>query len=280
MFGFQRMNRVSAVLPSFMAVVAIAGCSSKPGASNGASTGGQSSVGTTTPGAGSTSTVTGGAGATTMPAGLPPTDTCSGAIPASYTTTCSACHTQNGSANARYPDLYQFKGTLADFTARVRMGSAKGMAAYSTDLISDADVAAIYGYFTGGTTRPGLDTVALGDVVPLFTAADAVNPPIVSKRADGVIVTRGAGRVRGRHEKEGSFGPFLENYFDNRSYGFIVEDFTPTGVKRIRVTYLPITKPDHTGNRITNWRAWKEPGKWCRARTSSSSSGCSSTPTL
>ena len=263
MFGFQRMNRVSAVLPAFMAALALAnaGCSSKPSTGNDASSAGQGSAGTPTPGgAGSMNTASGGAGSAGAPAGLPPADTCSGAVPASYTTTCSACHTQNGSANARYPDLYQFKGSLADFSARVRMGSAKGMAAYTPDLISDADIAAIYGYFTGGTTRPGLDTVALGDVVPLFTAADAVNPPIVSKRADGVLVTRGAGRVRGRHEKEGSFGPFLENYFDNRSYGFIVEDFTPTGVKRIRVTYLPITKPDHTGNRITNWRAWKEPG--------------------
>ncbi len=81
------------------------------------------------------------------------------------------------------------------------MGSPKGMAAYSSDLISDADVAAIYAYFAGGKTRPGLDSVALSDVVPLFSAADAKNPPIVSTRADGVIVTRGAGRVRGRHEK-------------------------------------------------------------------------------
>ena len=271
MFGFQRINLVvSAALPSMlvaMAALAAAGCSSNGSSpNNDASSGGQGQTpgaggGATPAGNASTTSTTGGAGSTTNPSGdKPPPDTCNGAVPASFTTTCSGCHTQNGTANVRYPDLYQFKGTQADFVSRVRMGSTKGMAAYSADLISDADVTAIYGYFTGGTARPTLDTVGLGGVVPLFTAADAKNPPVVIKRDDGVIVTRGAGRVRGRHEKEGSFGPFLAHYFENRSYGFIVEDFTPTGVKRIRVTYMPISKPDHNGNRITNWRAWKEPG--------------------
>ena len=271
MFGFQRINLVvSAALPSLLVAwgaMAASGCSSSgTSPNNNASTGGQGSVdvpggGATSSGAGSTGTPSGNAGsAGAAPIGMPPPDTCSGAVPASFTTTCSACHTENGSANARYPDLYQFKGTQADFTSRVRMGSTKGMAAYPPELISDADIAAIYSYFTGGTLRPGLDTVGLGGVVPLFTAADAKNPPIVVKRADGVLVTRGAGRVRGRHEKEGSFGTYGPHYFENRSYGFIVEDFTPTGTKRIRVTYLPIATPDHDGNRITNWRAWKEPG--------------------
>jgi CxxC motif-containing protein (DUF1111 family) len=143
---------------------------------------------------------------------------------------------------------------------RVRTGSAKGMPPWPADVISDADIGAMFKYFTSGQMRPGQGTVDLGGVVPLFTSVDAVNPAIVTKRPDGSIVTRGAGRVRGRHEKEGSFGQFLTDYFQDRSYGFIVEDYTPTGTKRIRVTYLPITKPDHTGNRITNWRAWKVSG--------------------
>jgi hypothetical protein len=66
--------------------------------------------------------------------------------------------------------------------------------------------------------------------------------------------------VRGRHEKQLSFGPFLENYFENRTYGFIVEDWTPVGMQQIRLTYLPISMPDHDGNRITNLRSWKEQG--------------------
>lgn len=265
MFGFQRIHPVmSASVPTLLLAFAAVACSSSPttpstgtpgAGGQGQGTGGAGSAtagtGTSIPGAGSTSN---------PPAGNPPADTCNGTIPASFTTACSACHTQNGQANTRYPDLYQFKGTQADFSARVRMGSAKGMAAYPAELISDADIAALYSYFTGGATRPGLEAVDLGGIVPLFTAADVKNPPVVVKRDDGVLVTRGAGRVRGRHEKEGSYGTFGPHYFENRSYGFIVEDFTPTGTKRIRVTYLPIAMPDHNGNRITNWRAWKEPG--------------------
>jgi CxxC motif-containing protein (DUF1111 family) len=194
-----------------------------------------------------------------VPPGPPPVDSCNLALPGTFTTLCSACHTSTGQANTRYPDLYKFQGTLADFTMRVRTGSPKGMAAYTPDLVSDTDLAAIFAFFTG-KTRQGQPSIDLGGVVPLFSSADAKNPPIVAKRDDGAIVTRGAGRVRGRHEKEGSFGTYGPHYFQDRSYGFIVEDFTPMGQKRIRVTYLPIAKPDHTANRITNWRAWKVQG--------------------
>jgi CxxC motif-containing protein (DUF1111 family) len=210
-------------------------------------------------GAGGTAGV-GGSGSTSDGSTPPPPDTCSGALPGAFTTHCSGCHTTSGQANSRYPDLYQFKGTLDELKSRVRTGSAKGMPAFPPQLIDDADLAVVHGYFTGGVMRPGPGAVALGNVVPLFTASDTKNPPIVTKRADGVIVTRGAGRVRGRHEKEGSFGTYGPHYFEDRSYGFIVEDFTPTGKKEIRVTYLPIAKPDRTGNRATNWRAWKLPG--------------------
>jgi CxxC motif-containing protein (DUF1111 family) len=187
----------------------------------------------------------------------PPAGNCGGVLPASYNAICNACHTQSGTANARYPDLYKYAGTAADFTKQVRMGSAKGMAAYPADLISDADLAAIFGYFTGGTTRPTAETVDLGGVVPLFKPSDAVNPPIVFTRDDGVLITRGAGRVRGRHEgpldTNQPFMEFVADYFMSRTYGFIVEDFTPLGESKIRVTYLPISMP--TGG--TNFRAWK-----------------------
>jgi CxxC motif-containing protein (DUF1111 family) len=185
-----------------------------------------------------------------------PAESCNGILPSSFIATCSGCHTQAGAANPRYPDLYTFKGDQAAFTSQVRMGG-KQMAAYSVDVISDADLAASFAYFTKGNQRPTLDGIDLGGVQPLFAAADAKNPPIVYKRADGAIITRGAGRVRGRHEKEGSFGMFLAHYFEDRSYGFTVEDFTPMGQKRIRVTYLPIYKP---GSPQTNWRVWKVQG--------------------
>jgi len=178
-------------------------------------------------------------------------------VPEAFITTCSGCHTLSGNANASFPDLYAFKGTFDMFKTQVRMGG-KLMAAYPETVIGDADLQAAFTYFTSGTTRGTAVAPALGGVVPLFTPADAVNPPIVTKRADGTIVTRGAGRVRGRHEKEGTFASFEPHYFEDRTYGFIIEDFTPTGKDLIRATYLPHNPTDHNGNRITNWRSWKQ----------------------
>jgi CxxC motif-containing protein (DUF1111 family) len=191
-----------------------------------------------------------------MPGTGAPAETCNGVLPASFIAVCSGCHTQAGMSNPRYPDLYAFKGDQTAFAAQVRMGG-KLMSAYSKDIISDADIAAAFTYFTKSSGRPTLDGVDLAGAKPLFTTGDAKNPPIVYKRDDGALITRGAGRVRGRHEKEGSFGQFLAHYFEDRSYGFTVEDFTPMGQKRIRVTYLPIYKP---GQPQTNWRVWKVQG--------------------
>lgn len=260
-FGMAGFISFSSLLCLSAAVAACSSAGTTPSGQPGGSTGGSSSTPTGNAGVGSgaTSPTPGGGSSSNPPDTTPPVDSCERALPAAYTTQCSACHTQSGQANVRYPDLYQFKGTAEEFKQHVRMGSAKGMAPYSAELVSDADVQAIFDYFTGGKTRP-TDAVALGNVQPLFGPGDAKNPPIVSKLADGTIVTRGAGRVRGRHEKEGSFGTFGPHYFENRSYGFLVEDFTPTGSKRIRVTYMPIAMPDHNGNRITNWRAWKVSG--------------------
>jgi CxxC motif-containing protein (DUF1111 family) len=233
------------------------GAGGSTGSPTGDSTGISTGVGTGTGGV-TGEQVTGAAGM--FVTGKPPADSCNGTLPGSYVTLCSACHTQGGAANSRYPDLFQFMGTEATFAAQVRNGS-KNMAPYPAGLISDGDISAIFKYFTGaGGKRPTLDTINLGGVIPLFSATDAKNGPIVFKRDDGAIVTRGAGRVRGRHEKEGSFGQFLENYFDNRTYGFIEEDFTNTATKHIKSTYFPVSMPDHTGNRITNWRHWKLQG--------------------
>jgi CxxC motif-containing protein (DUF1111 family) len=93
---------------------------------------------------------------------------------------------------------------------------------------------------------------------PLFLATDAVNPPIVSVRPDGVIVTRAAGRARNRHEKEVTFATYPLNYFADRTFGLVIEDFTPTGDDRIRVTYLPIASLSEGVS--LNWRAWKVSG--------------------
>jgi CxxC motif-containing protein (DUF1111 family) len=210
--------------------------------------------------AGRTADIIAGSNASKPPA--LPSSSCASSIPelpAVYASICNTCHTASGAPNTRYPDLYEFSGTLDDFTQHVRAGSSKGMPAYPAGLVSDGDVASIYHYFTGGHTRPA-DSIDLGSVVPLYAAPEAVYPPIVFTREDGVLITRGAGRVRGRHEgpldTNQPFMEFVADYFLSRTYGFIVEDFTVLGQSKIRVTYLPISMPT-TG---TNFRSWKNYG--------------------
>lgn len=214
--------------------------------------------------AGSTAEAAGGeAGSPSLPDPEPtdpqPPSACGGELPTTFSVRCSACHTAQGTPNPRYPDLYEFAGTLDEFRQRVREGSQQGMPAYAEALVSDAELRAIFEYFTGANSR-GDNPPALGGVEPLFGAADAVNPPIVLVGEDSVIVTRGAGRVRGRHEgpldTNQPFMEFVEDYFVSRTYGWIVEDYTPLGESRVRVTYLPIAMPTSG----TNFRAWKDYG--------------------
>ena len=258
------------VLGAGLAIAMLAACSESsvplPDRTEGPSSGAPalSSEGGSAPNlsqSGSGNHVQGGAfgqgGSAGTPADPPAPDVCGGALPAAFTSTCGACHTVEGAPNPRYPDLYQFEGTLDAFRRRIREGSREGMPAYSTDLLSDSDAEKIFAYFTGGNVRRDGEP-ALGSIAPLFTPADAVNPPIVFERDDGVLVTRGAGRVRGRHEgpldTNQPFMEFVAGYFVSRTYGWIVEDYTPLGQSKIRVTYLPISRPTSG----TNFRAWKD----------------------
>ncbi|HET9956391.1 MAG TPA: di-heme oxidoredictase family protein [Polyangiaceae bacterium] len=235
------------------------GAAGQPSSSGGlASVGGAGIAGSSW--GGSTGQARGGAGGsatTTDPTPLEP-DTCGQGLAATFTTTCAACHTAQGVAHPRYPDLYQFKGTLQDFRGRVREGSQAGMPAFSADMVSDAELQSIFDYFTRNARSSS--PAPAGGVIPLFESADALNPPVVFERPDGVLVTRGAGRVRGRHEgpldSNEPFMEFVADYFKSRTYGWIVEDFTRMGQSKIRVTYLPISMPT-TG---TNFRAWKDYG--------------------
>ncbi len=131
--------------------------------------------------------------------------------------------------------------------AQVRKGG-EIMPAFAAADISDEDLERVFVFF-GEKSREQVD---LGSVRPLFAEPDGVLP-ITFMRDDGVLVTRAAGRVRQRHELEGTFGPFGSHYFEHRSYGFIIEDFTPRGESRVRVTYLPVAMPEEK----TNFRAWK-----------------------
>jgi CxxC motif-containing protein (DUF1111 family) len=92
-------------------------------------------------------------------------------------------------------------------------------------------------------------------VAPLF-ARGAELPPIVEQRADGVIVTRGAGRVRGRHELEGTYSPFGPLYFENRSYAFTIEDQIAAGGDTVTFSYRP-EAPVSANGPGTNFRYFK-----------------------
>jgi CxxC motif-containing protein (DUF1111 family) len=90
---------------------------------------------------------------------------------------------------------------------------------------------------------------------PLFAAgADAA--PIVERRGDGTLVTRGAGRVRGRHELEGTYSPYGALYFENRSYGFEIEDRVANGQSSVKFTYRP-EAPVSANGAQTNFRYFK-----------------------
>ena len=69
-------------------------------------------------------------------------------------------------------------------------------------------------------------------------------------------MTRGAGRVRGRHELEGTFSPFGERYFENRTYGFEIEDSVVSGGGKVKFTYRPEAPVSEHGAQ-TNFRHWK-----------------------
>lgn len=170
------------------------------------------------------------------------------ALPQSFVTRCSVCHSATDEQNPRYPNLFAYQGSKEELLAQVRKGSEL-MPAFSAEQISDADLSQVLSFFA----KEPPQQVDLGSVTPLFEQASKV-VPITFMRDDGVLVTRGAGRVRQRHELEGTFGPFGPHYFEHRSYGFIIEDFTARGESRIRVTYLPVAMPQEK----TNFRAWKQ----------------------
>jgi CxxC motif-containing protein (DUF1111 family) len=91
-------------------------------------------------------------------------------------------------------------------------------------------------------------------VAPLFAGAPA-GAPIVSVDGAGVITTRGAGRVRGRHELEAEFSIYLPLYFENRTYAFTIEDTVAAGGSTVSFTYGSLGAPANTP--LTNLRVWK-----------------------
>jgi CxxC motif-containing protein (DUF1111 family) len=174
--------------------------------------------------------------------------TCTQALPPSFAVNCGGCHTAAGAANPRYPDLYKFSANYATFESKVRGGAANGMPSYTAAMISDAELQASYQYFRGNG-RPVQDPTPLGTIVPIFSPADARNPPVVFMRSDGALVTRGAGRARNRHEANPTFMEWASNYYMVRTYGWIVVDEG----QKLTISFLP----NGTVTSGTNFRTWK-----------------------
>jgi CxxC motif-containing protein (DUF1111 family) len=174
---------------------------------------------------------------------------CDDRLPAAFAAQCAGCHNL-ASSDSRYPNLAAFTGTEVQLVERVRSGG-EGMPAFSAAQISDATLHDVFESLRnrGSGARPKL---SLGAATPLFAKAETVTP-VSFMRDDGVLITRGAGRVRGRHELEGTYAPFGPLYFEDRTYGFIIEDYTPRGESRVRVTYLPVARPQDS----TNFRCFK-----------------------
>ncbi|MBL8954687.1 MAG: c-type cytochrome [Myxococcaceae bacterium] len=93
-------------------------------------------------------------------------------------------------------------------------------------------------------------------VAPLFAEGASATGPIVTRRADGVIVTTIAGRVRGRHEREERFGSFDGRSFENRGYQLVIEDAVAAGRSELVVTYRPGADVSQFGP-STTLRTWK-----------------------
>jgi CxxC motif-containing protein (DUF1111 family) len=178
-----------------------------------------------------------------------PSGSCEGTAPAPFATLCGGCHGAGEGGNG-VPALFGFSEGKDAFVKKVRSGGG-GMPAFSADALSDDAVASFYAFFGEGKTTGG--ATELGSVVPLFDGQDFTALPITFLRDDGVLITRGAGRVRQRHELEGTYGPFGPHYFEFRTYGFIIEDYTARGESRLKVTYLPIAMPQDK----TNFRCFK-----------------------
>jgi CxxC motif-containing protein (DUF1111 family) len=107
---------------------------------------------------------------------------------------------------------------------------------------------------SGGGAGGSNDACAPPQVTPLYAGDEVL--PIVERRADGVIVTRGAGRVRGRHELEGTYSEFGALYFENRTYAFTIEDHIAAGGDTIKIIYEPEAPVSQNGAQ-TNLRFWK-----------------------
>src|SRR5580658_2253789 len=178
----------------------------------------------------------------------------------------------------------------AAFLAQVRTptalpGAPMGgtvMPGFPTTAISDADVTSIYNYFKAGTPAPAATCPGTGGTVtanvgacamksatfsPLFVpTATSASPISYTDPTTKDTIFRGAGRVRFRHEMEVTYEIFHDHYFEDRTFGYILDDTLPSGGTTIGVTFLPVANQYYShqtlaggqqGGADLNIRAWK-----------------------
>ncbi|MCB9603038.1 MAG: c-type cytochrome [Sandaracinus sp.] len=190
-------------------------------------------------------------------------------VPASFSA-CAGCHDAFGRPRETGPNLFEHADDYEAFSRAVRTGPDE-MPAFSEEELSVGELGAIFDYFAAGPPRLREDCGVEVDgsmppiggptcppsfepLAPTFAPSEV--RPIVTRRDDGVIVTRVAGRVRNRHELEGTFNTFGPLYFENRWFELVFEDHVGAGEDRIEVTWRPVAMPSTFGPK-TNVRYWK-----------------------
>lgn len=179
---------------------------------------------------------------------------------------CAGCHDAYGRPRDTGPDLFEV-ADAETFVRAVRTGPGV-MPSFTEEALSVAELTSIVAYFEAGPPRTRTCDVdddasvpPIGacpprpeSVTPLFSPSEVA--PIVTRRDDGVLVTRIAGRVRNRHELEGTFNTFGPLYFENRWFEIVFEDHVARGEDRIEVIYRPVAMTSTFGP-TTNVRYWK-----------------------
>jgi CxxC motif-containing protein (DUF1111 family) len=105
---------------------------------------------------------------------------------------------------------------------------------------------------------------------PLFTGDAVSQTPIAfTDPSTGHLIFRGAGRFRMGHELEDSYATYPPQYFEDRTFGYVLDDAVAAGGTTITATLLPVANqyyhkqklaPQQQGGFDMNFRYWKNYG--------------------
>lgn len=104
----------------------------------------------------------------------------------------------------------------------------------------------------GSSMDPGMAGDPNQDMACL--AGELTPDPKSAPAMGSVVKTTAAGRVRLRHEKEARYALFATSYWNKRSFGFEVEDYTLKNEGKLVITFKPKGKHVASGNNFPNLR--------------------------